>query len=198
MESVVLARHGESAFSARGAVNGDPGVACPLTDRGREQARRLGRRLTGEPFDLCVTSEFERTHETARLALAGRDVPILVVPELNDMRVGSFEGGGLAEYRAWAHEHGPLDEPPGGGESRAAVVRRFADGFRIVLARPEPRILVVLHSLPIAYVLKAAAGGDPTAFMDAVEYAEVHRLTRAELEAAVERLTTWSAAPVFS
>ena len=197
METVVLARHGESAFSVRGAVNGDPGVECPLTELGREQARRLGRALAGEPIDVCVTSEFERTRETAQLALDGRDVPLVVVRELNDMRVGSFEGRDLADYRAWAHGHGPLDEPPGGGESRAAVVRRFVDGFRIVLARPERAVLVVLHSLPIAYVLKAAAGGDPTAFMDAVDYADAHRLTRAELEGAVERLTAWGAAPVF-
>ena len=197
MEIVVLARHGESVFSVRGAVNGDPGVACPLTERGRDQARRLGQALAAEPIDVCVTSEFERTRETARLALDSRDIPLVVIRELNDMRVGSFEGRDLADYRAWAHGHGPLDEPPGGGESRAAVVRRFVAGFRIVLARPERSVLVVLHSLPIAYVLKAAAGGDPTAFMDAVDYAEPHRLTRAELEGAVERLTAWGAAPVF-
>ena len=197
METVLLARHGESEFSARGAVNGDPGVACPLTAVGREQARRLGETLVGEQIDLCVTSEFERTQETARLALAGRDVPMLVVPELNDMRVGSFEGRELTAYRAWAHGHGPLDEPPGGGESRAAVVRRFVDGFRIVVARPERTVLVVLHSLPIAYVVKAAAGGDPTAFMDAIDYAEAIRLSRGELESALDRLDAWSAAPVF-
>jgi broad specificity phosphatase PhoE len=34
MESVILARHGESVFSARQLVNGDTATAGPLTERG--------------------------------------------------------------------------------------------------------------------------------------------------------------------
>src|SRR5262245_8956836 len=74
VETLLLARHGESEYSARGAVNGDPRIACPLTDTGREQARALGRALAGDRVDLCVVTEFERVRETADLALAGRDV----------------------------------------------------------------------------------------------------------------------------
>ena len=69
MERAILARHGESELSCRGLTNGDPRVACPLTARGREEAGRLGELLATEPIDLCVTSEFERTRETADLAL---------------------------------------------------------------------------------------------------------------------------------
>ena len=95
MDEVILARHGESELSVVGTVNGDPAVPCALTAAGREQARRLGELLADTELDLCVTSEFERTRETADLALAGRAVPRLVLPELNDVRFGSFEGGSL-------------------------------------------------------------------------------------------------------
>jgi 2,3-bisphosphoglycerate-dependent phosphoglycerate mutase len=197
MERAILVRHGESEFSARRAVSGDPTVACPLTEEGRAQATRLAPALAEEPIDLCVTSEFARTQETADLILAGRDVPRLVVRDLNDPNAGSFEGAPFDDYFAWAHAHGPLDEPPGGGESRAAIVRRYARGFRAVLERPEPRILVVIHSLPIAYVRGAAEGRDPAAAMGLVPYCEAYRLTREELEGAVERLERWTAAPAF-
>jgi broad specificity phosphatase PhoE len=103
VDRVVLARHGESVRSVEGLTNGDPRVPCALTATGRDEARRLGIELTDDPIDLCVTSEFERVQETADLALAGRDVPRLVLAEMNDIRFGEFEGRPLIEYRAWAH-----------------------------------------------------------------------------------------------
>ena len=119
MDEVILARHGESQLSVVGTVNGDPAVACALTETGEEQARRPGNVLAGVELDLCVTSEFERTRQTADIALAGRDVPRLVLPELNDVRFGRFEGGTLADYREWAAANEPTIEAPGGGESRS-------------------------------------------------------------------------------
>lgn len=193
MELAILARHGESEFSARALVNGDVAVACPLTERGEEEARALGAALAGDEIDLCVTSEFERTRQTADLALAGRDVPRLVLADLNDPLYGSFEGGALAEYRAWAHAHGS-GEAPEGGESRRAIVERYARGFKAVLERPVRTVLVVGHSLPIAYVL---AGGVPGAVVPLVEHATAYRLGADELAGAVEQLDAWVAAPTW-
>jgi len=194
VELAILARHGESAFSARALVNGDTAVACPLTPDGRDEARRLGEGIARDPIDLCVTSAFERTQETADVALAGRDVPRLIVSELNDPLYGSFEGGPLAEYRAWAHAHGSGEAPPDGGESRHDIVSRYARGFRVVLERAEGTVLVVAHSLPIAYVV---AGGVPGGVVPLVEHATPYRFSADELRAAVERLEEWVAAPTW-
>jgi 2,3-bisphosphoglycerate-dependent phosphoglycerate mutase len=191
VETAFLARHGESVFSAQALVNGDLSVACPLTERGEEEARRLGEALASEPIELCVTSEFERTQETADLALAGREVPRLVLPQLNDPSYGVFEGGPLDEYREWARSHGSADAPPG-GESRGELIARYASGFRIVLDRPERTVLVVAHSLPIAYTL-----GEPARRMPMVEHATACRLSAAELSRAVDRLEAWLAAPTW-
>lgn len=191
MESVILARHGESVFSARGLVNGDIAVSCPLTERGEEEARALGKALAGEPIDLCVTSELERARQTADLVLAGRDVPRLVLGELNDPRYGDFEGGRLDEFREWAWAHSSADAPPG-GESRRELVERYARGYRSVLGRPEENVLVVAHSLPIAYAL-----AEPRPRMQMVEHASAHRFSAEELRAAVERLEAWLEAPTW-
>ena len=195
MELAILARHAESEFSVRGVMNGDPATACPLTDEGRDQAHRLGEALRDDRIDFAVVTEFARTVETADLALAGRDVPRLVVSELNDIRVGEFEGGALETYRAWVRDRSPLAVPPGGGESRAEVARRYAAGFRVVLARPERTILVVTHGLPIRYVLLAAEGSGPRSVVENVEYAMPYRLAREELATAVDRLEAWAASP---
>jgi len=192
----LLTRHAESEFSVRGLTNGDPEIEVALTEIGREQARRLGEQLAGTEIDLCIVSEFQRAQETADVALAGCDVPRLVLPELNDIRFGEFEGRLLADYRAWARAHGPEDEVPE-GESRAESVRRYVSAFREIAARPEPTILVVAHSLPIRYVLNAAAGGLPEPAMQQVPYAEAFPLTEAELTRAVERLEQWLLAPAW-
>ena len=196
MRTLLAARHGESEFSARHLVNGDPGVSCPLTETGREQARALGEVLEGERIDLCAVTEFERVRETAELALAGRDVPFLVVPELNDPRYGEFEGGSLERYREWVWAKGPLDAPRG-GEHRGTLVQRYAAGFRQLLERPEEAVLLVAHSLPLAYVRDAAAGRSPRSRMEQVEYAQVLRLDAGELQRAIEVLEAWAAAPAF-
>jgi 2,3-bisphosphoglycerate-dependent phosphoglycerate mutase len=198
MERALFVRHGESVFSARELVNGDPGVACGLTELGRRQARQLGERLSGEPIGLCVVTQFPRTQETADLVLGARDVPRLLVPELNDPFYGAFEGRALADYRKWAATHGPKDVPPGGGETRLAIVSRYVRGFRIVLDRPESSILVVCHSLPIAFAVAAADGRGPGAKMPLITYAEPHVLHADQLERAVERLEAWIRDPVYA
>jgi broad specificity phosphatase PhoE len=198
VERAILARHGESELSCQGLTNGDPSVACPLTQRGREEARHLGELLATEPIDLCVTSEFERARETADFALEGRPVSRLVLPGLNDIRFGEFEGRALTDYREWAHTHAPEDEAPGGGESRVETIRRYVEAYREILARPERTILVVAHGLPVRYVLDAVEGTTPVAKVRQVPYAEPFPVSAAQLTAAVERLENWLLEPEWA
>jgi broad specificity phosphatase PhoE len=197
MERAIFVRHGESEYSAKMLVNGDPSVRVALTEKGREQAEQLRERLESEPIDLCVVTEFGRTHETADLALAGREVPRVEIRDLNDPFYGAFEGKGLAEYRKWAGTHGPLDVPPGDGETRALIAERYARAFRWLLDRPEETILVVCHSLPIAFALAAADGRRPSARMPLVTAAEPHILYEPSLREAVERIEEWVRDPVY-
>jgi alpha-ribazole phosphatase len=197
MDSVILARHGESVFSERLLVNGEVAVAGPLTPKGREEARVLGRQIADDRIELCVTSEFERTRETAELALAGRQIRRLVVRDLNDPRYGRYEGGELEEYRSWADSAASGDAVPGGGESRRQIVQRYARGFRTVLERVEQCVLVVAHSLPVAYILAARDGIVPARRVPLVEHAHAYRLAAEDLERAVTLLENWCGAPTW-
>jgi broad specificity phosphatase PhoE len=197
VERALLVRHAESVFSERGLANGRADVPCPLSARGEAQARALAQDLADEDIDLCVTSELERTRQTADIALSDRGVPRIVVPELNDPRYGRYESGPLEAYIAWAHANDSAAEPPGGGEQRQTLVGRYATGFRSLLERPEPTILIVTHSLPVAYVLMACAGRDPARHVPIVEYAKVHVISAGDLAQAVARLERWCAAPTW-
>lgn len=195
MERTLLARHGESVFGARGLATGRVDVSCPLSERGAAQARALAEEISGEEIDLCVTSELERARQTADIALAEKSVRRVVLAELNDPLYGSYEGGPLDAYLAWAYANDSGAEPPGGGENRRALVGRYAGGFRKILDRPERSILVVAHSLPIAYVLMALAGRDPAPRVPLVEHAKTHGVSAGELARATSRLEVWCADP---
>jgi broad specificity phosphatase PhoE len=77
-----LIRHGRMA--------GDPFV-CPsrpvagcLSPEGIAQAEALGRALLGERLDAAFSSPYGRALQTAELALTGRDIPLTVVPGLEE------------------------------------------------------------------------------------------------------------------
>jgi|SRR5947207_3277686 len=159
MRLFILARHGESTLNHEQRINGDPSVRVPLTEKGRDEARLLGQQIAHVPLEVCVHSRFERTRETAEVALAGRGVPFVTDPLLDDIDVGELEGGTLDDYRAWKRSHARADPFPG-GESLDGAARRYAQAFRMLLALGEDRILVVTHEIPLRYAINAAAGSD--------------------------------------
>ncbi len=118
------------------------------------------------------------------------------MPELGDPGYGIYEGGALDDYRAWAHSASSLERPEG-GESRLAIVTRYAAGCRILLARPETTIVVVCHSLPIAYLVSARDGVAPERRKPAAEHAVVHVLAETELDRATAVLEDWARAPTW-
>lgn len=159
MRLFVLSRHGESELNVTRHVNGDPAVPVALSERGREQARALGEQTAHLDLDACVVTRFGRTHETAAIALAGRDVPTLEEPLLDDIDVGELEGRTIDDYRTWKRAHSRSDAFPG-GESLDDAARRYARGFRRILELPHERVLVVCHEIPVRYVVNAACGSD--------------------------------------
>ncbi len=197
MEALILARHAHAASNAAGTVSCVP-PGGGLSELGTEQAQALREALAGEEIDLGVATELRRTQQTLSLVLAGRDVPVLVVPGLNEIGFGSFEAGLLSAYRAWAWTSGPEALCPGGGESRAQAASRFAAALEGLLARPERIVLAVSHAVPIRYVLDAADGRAPSARVQPVAHAEPHRLGRGAVEAAIAHLRAWARQPRFA
>lgn len=196
MRELLLVRHG-FAGSNRDRIASCRVPGEGLTSEGIEQAQALSRSLAAEEVAVAFSSRFARTQETLALALDGRDVPVVVASELDEIHFGAFDGGLLGTYRAWAAAHAPDDPPPGGGESRAQAADRFARGLRLVLERPEERVLVVGHALAIRYAVDGASGLVPAARMAPVDHASPYRLGRDQVERAVTLLEAWSAAPKF-
>jgi 2,3-bisphosphoglycerate-dependent phosphoglycerate mutase len=159
MRLFVLVRHGQSELNASRRINGDPTVPVGLTAQGEKEAAGLAFQVAGIELDLCVHTRFERTRATAEVALAGRAVPTHVEPLLDDIDVGGLEGRTIDDYRDWKREHSRADAFPG-GESLDDAARRYARAYELLLDRPERRMLVVCHEIPVRYAINAAAGSD--------------------------------------
>src|SRR4051812_280451 len=118
-----LARHAQTASSAVDSFNGRGEL--PLTDHGREQARKLGQRLAGVRFAALYRSPLGRTAETAALIVLS--IPAEVLPGLTEIDYGRWEGLSPEQaraldpklYEAWVAD--PASVAPPGGETAAQV-----------------------------------------------------------------------------
>jgi probable phosphoglycerate mutase len=93
---IYLARHGETEWSLSGQYTGLTDL--PLTEHGKQTARRLGERLKGLAFAKVFTSPLQRAHRTCELA--GFGAMAEVDPDLVEWDYGQYEGRRGADVRA--------------------------------------------------------------------------------------------------
>jgi broad specificity phosphatase PhoE len=91
---VYLVRHGETEWNAQGRYQGK--LDSRLTDRGREQARDVGRRLLallkGRSDIALHTSPLGRTRETAEIIRNFVDAAPILEPRIQEVSIGSWDG----------------------------------------------------------------------------------------------------------
>src|SRR5260370_31441947 len=134
--------------------------APPLSDEGRSQARRVGRRLTNHRYAGFYTSDLERAHETARLIGEATGLTPTASAGLREIYLGDWEGLTTEELAqrfpdAWARwtEEPSWDVVPG-GEGAVPFEARVNDELDSILARHEHgHVLVVTHGGAIQVAL---------------------------------------------
>ena len=153
---IVLARHGETAWSAAGRHTGRTDI--PLTDVGRDQARRLGRALARRTFAHVLVSPLSRALETARLAGFG-DV-LTTDDDLREWDYGIYEGRTRLEIAAEEPGWTVWTRPIRGGESLAELGAR-ADRVVEKLVGLRGDVLVVAHGHLLRVLGARWVGAEP-------------------------------------
>ena len=146
---VYFLRHGQTWWNAEKRMQGQ--VNVPLNEEGRRQARRAAELLP--PVGLCLTSPLDRARETARLALAGANTPMVNEPLLIEQAYGVAEG--RSQTAAYDDPNDPMYFygraperycPPVGAESFEALRLRAQAFLRKRLLPLEGRFDAVLVS----------------------------------------------------
>jgi broad specificity phosphatase PhoE len=113
-------RHGETAWSLSGQHTGTTDI--PLTDNGRQLAKRLQPVLAKETFSRVFVSPMHRARETCELA--GLGARAVIDPDLMEWNYGEYEGVTTTQI----HERAPgwllfRDGCPGGESPEQVGIR---------------------------------------------------------------------------
>ena len=163
---IYLARHGQ-------VVNHDQIPVCghtdiEVSDLGKMQLEYMAERLRLTDIGAIYSSDLKRSAIGAQIVARYHNAPIRAVPELREMYFGDWEGMPLAEIREkYPNELEKREadvvhfEPPGGGESIAALSTRIVPCFqRIIEEKEGGDILIVGHGGVNRVILCHALGLD--------------------------------------
>jgi broad specificity phosphatase PhoE len=168
---IFMVRHGATVLSAEDRFAGVTDVE--LSEEGREQARRLAERLSGEKIAAVYASPLGRTIETARILAASHHLEVQPCDAFREISHGHWEGMKRREVEEkfpeemaeW--EKDPYTFAPEGGESGLAVTARALPALiRLVREHPGENILIVSHKATIRLLLSSLLGFDSRRYRD--------------------------------
>lgn len=102
--TVYFVRHGETYFNRFARLQGWSDT--PLTAKGEEDARKIGKELAALRIDYLFSSDLKRAVDTARLLIADHPTAAMTEPVqkkfFREVFYGSFEGHSNEEGAIWA------------------------------------------------------------------------------------------------
>lgn len=158
-------RHGETRFNQKGRVQGVSD--SPLTPLGKAQADRAGDALREVFFDKAYTSPSERTMQTARHILSGRNMEAEIVEDLHEFDFGRYEGTRFTSHPDELKQHfATRDFSSADGESPARMEVRVRDVMKDIVSRCDDldRVLIVSHGMFELFLMTTLLNVDGDAF----------------------------------
>lgn len=159
-------RHGEAEMNLTGEINFSQERENPLTDTGRDQAKKAAQKLVGKDINLIFTSPLQRTQETAEVIAVELGVDESNIIE--DNRLREFCPGEEFEGKSWQDDYNDIysleeqfSQAQEGGETRLDMKRRVGDFLYEVDKKHEHKnILIVSHNGALNMLAAAAEGAD--------------------------------------
>ena len=171
---VFLVRHGVTTLTAEDRFAGETDV--PLSDEGREQARRLATRLRGEKIGSVYASQLSRTVETARILAGPLGCTVETRDGFREISHGRWEQLTRREVEErfpeetaeW--ERDPYTFAPEGGESGLMVTARALPVLiQLVREHAGETVLIVSHKATIRLLVSSLLGFDARRYRDTLD-----------------------------
>jgi broad specificity phosphatase PhoE len=158
MLTLYLTRHGETEWNAEKRMQG--WKDSPLTEKGENDAKALGKRLETVDFEAIYTSTSKRAVDTAHLVRGERKIPIFYEENLREIYLGDWEGKTHEEIKQFDSDgfdcfwNNPHLYSPKNGESFEDVQKRaFAAIQQIAALHPSGNVLIVTHAVVLKTLL---------------------------------------------
>lgn len=159
---IYFIRHGETVWNTLKIFQGSSN--SPLTEIGREQAKKLGKRLKNVEFTNFYSSPLGRTIETSQLIIGDRDIKIEFIDEFKEISVGEmegtpreiFEGKYPAQFHNFFYNPKEYDPTPYGGESYENLIARVEEGLKKITEKHGENdiVAVVSHGVTLKAIFK--------------------------------------------
>lgn len=88
--NIYFARHGQTQWNKDNRVCGRTDL--PLTEKGKEQARKLAENLATEKIDIIISSPLQRAIQTSKIVAKQFGCDVLVDERLIEQDYGVYEG----------------------------------------------------------------------------------------------------------
>jgi|UPI0004013EF7 alpha-ribazole phosphatase len=161
--TLYLTRHGETQWNVEKRMQG--WQDSPLTEKGRQDAKRLGQRLEAVELTAIYASTSGRAFETAELVRGERPIPIYQDEQLREMHLGDWEGKTHDEIQQMdpvLFDHfwnAPHLYVPQRGERFWDVQQRALEAVQRIIARHQGKtVLVVTHGVVLKTLIAAFKG----------------------------------------
>jgi isoleucyl-tRNA synthetase len=168
-----ILRHGESEMNVKDILISKlpEKIPCPLTKKGRDQIKKVAKKLKKEKIDLIFSSDLQRTKETAEILAKELGVKIIFDKRLRDIQFGIFEGKALKEYRFfWKSYEEMFKKAPKGGENYNQVKMRVYNFLKELEKKYSGKtILIVSHQRPLAMLEGATKGYSQKEYFEKIE-----------------------------
>lgn len=158
MTRLYLTRHGETEWNVERRMQGSK--ESNLTEKGRTQARQLGRRLDNTNIDVVYSSPSNRAFQSAELIVGNRDIEIIKIDDLIEMNFGIWEGMTFDVIKEkYGEQHKAFWETPHllkefpGENFKDFKQRVVATVTKIVGENEDKDVLVVAHALVVKILM---------------------------------------------
>lgn len=149
-----IVRHGESEANVQKIFQGQK-INTPLTDKGKEQAKKLADELRNVQIDVVISSDLTRAHQTAEIIANSKNLQVRLDIRFRERSMEKYDGMKthdflklyteenwrcLSDEEKLSHKLDPTDE------NFNEIYNRFIDGLQeLALTYKNKTILIVSH-----------------------------------------------------
>lgn len=155
LTTLYIVRHGESENNVKNIIGANP----PLTEKGKQQAREIAKKLSAVRFTAICSSDLLRAETTAQIIASYHKLRIFTYKQLRERNYGRYEGKLITSYqkemrnviermRTMADDEIKTFRRYKGFETDQELMLRFSKCLRKIVANyKNENILVITHGI---------------------------------------------------